>query len=64
VLFEIVLRYPDRERIVYSETPLQPGTTVELAGRKWVVLRKLRSGRAGVRARFVCGPSGEAGGAP
>jgi hypothetical protein len=54
VLYEIVLRYPDRERVVVSETPLERGMTVELAGRTWVVLERIRA-TGGRRVRFICG---------
>jgi hypothetical protein len=55
VLYEIVLRYPDRERVVVSETPLERGMTVKLAGRTWVVLERIRATHGQRRIRFICG---------
>jgi hypothetical protein len=55
VLYEIVLRYPDREHVVLSETPLEEGTTVELAGRTWIVLESVRPAHDRRRIRFICG---------
>jgi hypothetical protein len=60
MVFEIVLRYPDRERVVFSETPLEPGMTVELAGRTWMVLEAVRPRWGGGRVRFLCEPQDDA----
>lgn len=61
-MYEIVLRYPDRERVVVSETPLERGATVELAGRMWVVLERVSSARNPRRDRFICAMREDAGG--
>jgi hypothetical protein len=53
VVYEIALRYPDRERVVLSQTPLDVGATVQLAGRRWIVLESV--GGENGRVRFICG---------
>jgi hypothetical protein len=53
VLYEIVLRYPDRDRVVVSETPLEQGMTVELAGRTWIVVEVVRR-PIPAPLRFIC----------
>jgi hypothetical protein len=57
LLYEIVLCYPNREHVVLSETPLDPGSTVELAGRSWIVLESIRPMQNAQRIRFICGLS-------
>ncbi|MGH3135181.1 MAG: hypothetical protein ACRDPV_01640 [Gaiellaceae bacterium] len=58
-LYEIVLRYPEREKVVLSEIPLQTGKTVEIAGRHWLVFDSLAPSSEGNRVRFVCRPTDE-----
>jgi hypothetical protein len=53
-LYEIELRYPDRDALVLSEIPLEPGKTVELAGRTWFVFDSLAPYTDRNRIRFVC----------
>ena len=59
-LYEILLRYPDRDTVVLSETPLQPGRTVQLAGRKWYVFDSESPYRHRDRTRFLCRLADEA----
>jgi hypothetical protein len=61
MVYEIVLRYPDRERVVVSETPLEPGRTVDLAGRTWMVLELVRPAEPPPRIRFICALKDERG---
>ena len=58
-LYEIVLRYPERDKVVLSEIPLQTGKTVEIAGRHRLVFDSLAPSSDGNRVRFVCRPTDE-----
>jgi hypothetical protein len=58
-LYEIVLRYPERDKVVLSETPLQTGKTVEIAGRRWLVFDSFVPSPDANRVRFVCRPTDE-----
>jgi hypothetical protein len=53
-LYEIELRYPDRDALVLSEIPLEPGKTVQLAGRTWYVFDALEPYPDRERVRFLC----------
>jgi hypothetical protein len=53
-LYEITLRYPDREAVVLSEIPLEPGRTFELAGRRWFVFQSEPPDRDNSRVPFLC----------
>jgi hypothetical protein len=53
-LYEIELRYPEREAVVLSEVPLEQGKTVQLAGRTWYVFDALPPDAEHDRTRFLC----------
>jgi hypothetical protein len=53
-LYEIELRYPEREALVLSEIPLEPGKTVQLAGRTWYVFDAVPPRDDGDHTRFLC----------
>jgi hypothetical protein len=53
-LYEIELRYPDKDAVVLSEIPLETGKTVELAGRTWYVFDALEPYPDRDRVRFLC----------
>jgi hypothetical protein len=53
-LYEIELRYPERETVVLSEVPLETGKTVELAGRTWYVFDALSPDAEHERTRLLC----------
>jgi hypothetical protein len=53
-LYEIELRYPERETLVLSEVPLEPGKTVQLAGRTWYVSAALEPDEEHDHVRFLC----------
>jgi hypothetical protein len=53
-LYKIELRYPEREAVVLSEVPLEPGKTVQLAGRTWYVFDALAPDDEHERTRFLC----------
>ena len=58
-LYEIVLRYPGKDKVVLSETPLPTGEAVEIAGRRWLVFDSFASSPEANRVRFVCRPTDE-----
>jgi hypothetical protein len=53
-LYEILLRYDDRDEVRLSDSPLEVGSTVEIAGSAWLVQSKrARRGRRR-SARYIC----------
>ena len=55
-LYEILLRYHDRDEVRLTDSPLEVGSSVEIAGSAWLV----QSGRAWRgRARYICVELGE-----
>ena len=51
--YEIVMRFPDREEVRLTDTPLAVGSNVEIAGTEWLVQsEEAQQGR--VLARFIC----------
>jgi len=51
-VYEVVLRFQDREEIRVTDQPLQVGNTFQIGGRRWVVEGvEARGGRA---VRCVC----------
>lgn len=52
-LYEILLRYDDRDELRLSDSPLEVGSSVEIAGNTWLVQsEQARGGRRG--ARYIC----------
>jgi hypothetical protein len=52
-LYEILLRYDDRDEVRLGDSPLEVGSSVEIAGSAWLVQgERARRGRRA--ARFVC----------
>jgi hypothetical protein len=55
-LYEILLRYDDRDEVRLADAPLEVGSRVEIAGSAWLV----QSERTwGGRARYICVELGE-----
>ena len=52
-LYEVVLRFRDREEVRLTDRPLEVGHTVRIEGAEWLVER--RHPRRGAKAaRYVC----------
>jgi hypothetical protein len=54
-LYEFLLEFPDRTEIRIGELAPQPGSTVRIGERDWLVSDRL-SGEGRVEARFVLQP--------
>ena len=50
-LYEILLRYDDRDEVRLADCPLEVGSSVEIAGSAWLVQSE-RVWRG--RARYIC----------
>jgi hypothetical protein len=55
-LYEILLRYNDRDEVRLADSPLEVGSSVEIAGSAWHVQSE-RAWRG--RARYICVELGE-----
>lgn len=52
-VYEVVLRFQDREEVRLTDRPLDVGNTLAIEGREWFVeSREAKRGRAA--ARFIC----------
>jgi hypothetical protein len=52
-VYEVVLRFDDREEVRLTDRPLEVGTRVEIVGNKWLVQSYQRR-RKPARARYIC----------
>lgn len=52
-LYEILLRYDDRDEVRLTDSPLEVGSTVEIAGSAWLVQSE-RARRGRRSARYTC----------
>jgi hypothetical protein len=55
-LYEILLRYDDRDEVRLTDSPFEVGSSVEIAGSVWLVQSE-RAGRG--RACYICVELGE-----
>ena len=56
-LYEILLRYHDRDEVRLTDSPLEVGSSVEIAGSAWLVQSE-RAWRGG-GSRYICVELGE-----
>ena len=55
-LYEILMRYDDRDEVRLADSPLEVGSSVEIAGNAWLVQSE-RAWRGS--ARYICVQLGE-----
>jgi hypothetical protein len=54
-LYEVVLRYPDRDEVRLTDAPLSTSSTVEIAGETWTVtLDREPTTDMAATPRFLC----------
>jgi hypothetical protein len=51
-VYEVVLRFQDREEVRLTDRPLEVGTTVQIGGQRWVV--EGRDAERGQSVRYLC----------
>ena len=51
-LYEVVLRFPDRDEVRVTDQPLREGQTIEIEGHVWRVIRTEANGNT----QFICSP--------
>jgi hypothetical protein len=52
-VYDILLRYDDRDEVRLTDAPFEVGSTIEIAGRLWLVeSEQARRGKS--RARYTC----------
>jgi hypothetical protein len=52
-VYEVVLRFPDREEVRLTDRPLEVGSELEIAGSQWLVQsHEAREGRADTS--YIC----------
>jgi hypothetical protein len=52
-VYEVVLRFEDREEVRLTDRPLTVGSSVEITGTEWLVQR-FEARRKQVAARYIC----------
>jgi hypothetical protein len=53
-LYELVLRYEDRDEIRLTDRPVSVGQSVEIAGESWTVTLERDPEDGGATAQFLC----------